>query len=289
MPASVVERRGPGGDHRPERAKAARSPWVRVTARAGLVARGVLYLVVAALSLQVAGGDGHERADKEGAFETIARQPFGRLLLVVLAAGFAAYAVWRFVQAVVGAGMEGARTPGWAKRLVYVGRGLVYAGLFVPTLHFLCGSEQEAASGREVDVTARVMKLPLGRWAVGAVGVGVVVGGLYVGYRGLGRKYRERLETGRMSARTERIVTGVATVGMVSRMVVFALVGTFLVRAAVRFDPREAVGVDGALRRLAGQPHGPWLLVLVAVGLLAFGVFSLVEARYRQVVEPSTG
>lgn len=264
--------------------RAADSPWVEGLARAGLVARGVLYCVVAVLALQLAFGDHSKHPDKQGALETLARQPFGKVLVLAAAAGFAGYALWRLLSAFLDTEGEGDDAGGWAKRAGDLGRGLLYAGFCVAALRLVAGLSGDDQA-KEVDVTARVLEAPLGRVAVALVGLAVIGGGLWNGYRALSRKYRKKLKTGRMSRTARRWVTAIATAGLAARMVVFILIGTFLVRAAVRYDPNEAVGVDGALRRLAERTWGPWLLALVALGLLLFGVYSFVEARYRRLLE----
>lgn len=252
--------------------------------RAGLAARGVLYLAVGILALQVASGERGQKADKQGALAALARQPFGKVLLVAVAVGFAGYALWRFLSAFLDTEGQGDDAGGWAKRAADLGRGLLYAGFVVAALRIVTGSSGDDRT-READVTADVLRAPAGRVAVAAVGLVVIGSGLYNGYRALSGKYRRKLRTGSMSAAARRGLTGIATAGLTARMVVFCLIGAFLVKAAVRYDPNEAVGVDGALKRLADRAHGPWLLGLVAVGLFLFGIYSFVEARYRRVLE----
>ncbi|MGH9177692.1 MAG: DUF1206 domain-containing protein [Acidimicrobiales bacterium] len=264
--------------------RAADSPWVEGLARAGLVARGVLYCVVAVLALQLAFGDHDNQPDHQGALEALARQPFGKVLVMAAAAGFAGYALWRLLSAFLDTEGEGDDAGGRAKRAGDLGRGLLYAGFCVGALRLVAGASGDDQA-READITAGVLKAPVGRVAVALVGVAVICGGLWNGYRALSRKYRKKLETGRLSRAARRWITAIATAGLTARMVVFLLIGTFLVRAAVRYDPNEAVGVDGALRRLAEGRWGPWLLVLVALGLLLFGVYSFVEARYRRLLD----
>lgn len=258
--------------------------WFEGLARAGLVARGVLYTVVGVLALQVAGGEKSEHPDKQGALTALARQPLGKALLIAVAVGFAGYALWRFLAAFLDAEGDGTGAGGWARRGADLARGLLYTTFFLAAVRLVAGSSGDDQV-EEADLTAKVLRAPWGRAVVTLVGLAIVGGGLYNGYRALSGKYREKLRTGRMSAATRRWVTGIATVGLAARMTVFLLIGAFLVRASVRYDPNEAVGVDGALKRLADRPHGPWLLGVVAVGLFMFGVYSFVEARYRRLLE----
>lgn len=264
--------------------KAADSPWVEGLARAGLVARGILYVTIGALALQVAFGKKDTNADKQGALTTLARQPLGKFLLVAVAVGFAGYALWRFLDAVLDTDGEGTDLSGLAKRAADFIRGLLYVSFFVAAVRLVTGSSGEDQN-KEADVTARVLGVPLGRVLVALVGAAIVGGGLYSGYRAVSGKYKKSLRTAQMSDPVRRGVTAVASVGLVARMVVFLLIGSFLLKAAISYDANQAVGVDGALKRLADRPYGPALLAVVAVGLFAYGLFSFVEARYRRVMQ----
>ncbi len=252
--------------------------------RAGLVARGVLHAVVGILALLVAAGRQRQAPDNHGALAAVASQPLGKLLLAAVAVGFAGYALWRLLSALLDVEGEGAGAGGWLKRAGDAGRGLFYCSLVVLALRLLTGSSGDDQT-KEADLTAKVLALSGGRVAVALVGVAVIGAGIYNGYRAVSGKYRKKLRTGRLSGTARRWVTSMATVGLGARMVVFCLIGAFLVKAAVRYDPNQAVGVDGALARLAARPHGPWLLGLVALGLFAYGLYLFVEARYRRVLD----
>ena len=261
---------------------AAASPWAERLASAGLTARGVVYCVVAILAVQLPTGKASP-ANKDGALVTVAHQPLGRILLVVLALGFAAYAAWRFLEAAVGRrGKDGVKSA--AVRLADVARGAVYLVLLASAVAVLV-DDNDSAREEEPEWTARVLAHGGGRALVIGIGLGLVGVGVYLAVRGARQKFRKSLDTASMSARARCWLPRLGTLGYVSRGVVAALIGWFLAKAALDFDPAESVGVDGALRRLAAQPYGPWLLALVAAGLLAFGLFSFVEARYRRVLE----
>ena len=257
--------------------------WLEVMARVGLVARGVVYGLIALITAEVALGQRGPRADKGGAFETVARQTHGRVVLVTIAAGLLAHACWRFMQAAFDPAADGDDGPRVAQRLGYAGRGLVYLAAFATAVPLVLGSGGGAPVG-ERDVTVRLLALPLGAWIVGLVGLGVLGGGAYILYRAVSRRFQEKLDVGDMGPLEERWVVRLAVTGLVARGLVFGLVGAFLLRAGVRHDPDRGVGLDATLREVAGKGYGPWLLVLAAVGLLAYGLFSLVEARYRKVL-----
>jgi hypothetical protein len=264
---------------------AADSIWLQRLARAGLVARGLLYVVVAVLATQVAAGHDEARPDKQGALQAVVRQPFGRLLVLLLAVGFAGYACWRFVEAAVGpAGEPEDSAKARFKRLGYFLRGCLYTFFFASAVKLFIWSNSLAGSETaEADWTARVLDWPGGTWLVQAAGLGAIGAGLYIGWRGLPGKFRKRLKALEMGRAVRRWVRGVGTVGNVARMLIALLIGVFLIAAARTQDPDQAVGIDGALKRLADRPYGPTLLIVVALGLAAYGIYSFAEARYRRV------
>ncbi len=262
------------------------SGWYAWLARAGLVAKGVSYGLVGALAVAVAVGHGGKTTSRNGALATLADESWGKVVLVLLALGFAAYAIWRFVQAFAAQERDddakGAAKK-WGKRAGYVARGLIYAGLTVTTVRLLTHSGgQQSQNEKAHQTTSTAFDLPLGRWLVGLAGLCLVGAGLWNLYRGLSTKFEEKWRGGMSSVeRTWGRRAGI--VGHVARAVVFGLIGVFVVRAAVQFDPKEAIGLDGALQKLANADYGPWLLGLTALGLVAYGVYCLVDARYRDV------
>jgi len=263
---------------------AAGSTWLARLARWGLAVRGGLYLVVALLALRVAMGDRSERPDKEGALGAVANQPLGRLLLVVAAIGFAGYALWRFTEAVVGPPEEDDGRKASAKRAGCAARGLLYSVLFFSALRYVVSVDESPGSANsEADWTARALGWPGGTWLVALVGLGMVGAGLYVGWRGLSEKFRKHLKEFQMSETERRWINRLGVVGMVARMAVFIMIGGFLIAAAAQHDSRQAVGIDGALKRLVSLYYGPALLGVLAVGLAAYGLYCLAEARYREV------
>ena len=264
--------------------RAAHSTWLERLGRAGLVARGLLYGVVALLPVQVAYVHREAQADKQGALETVVRQPLGGLLVLLLAVGFAGYALWRFVEAAVGPPDEPDRRKATFKRVGYAARGALYAFFCASAIRlFIWSTKASVDENAEVDWTARVLDWPGGTWLVQATGLVVISAGLYMGWRGLSGKFRKRLKPLEMGPLAKRWVRGIGTVGNVARMLVTLVIGVFLIAAARQHDPTEAVGIDGALRRVADRSYGALLLVLVAAGLAAYGLYSLAEARYRRV------
>lgn len=262
--------------------RAGRSRTVERLGRAGLVAKGVLYAVVGVLAIQVALGAQETDAGKEGALRTIATQPLGRLLLAILALGFAGYAVWRFAQGFLDRDGENGAT-GAAKRLGAVGKGVWWSGLAVLTVLKLVGAESGGGRSAEDETTAGVLGLPYGRYLVLAVALGFFAAAAFNGYRAITCQFREKLETHEMSDAEEATATGAGILGHLARLVVWGLIGAFLAKAAWQFDPEEAVGLDAALHEVARQPYGGLLLGAVAVGLIAYALYCVAQARYRDV------
>jgi len=246
--------------------------------RGGFVARGFVYAIIGVLALRFAIGDGGKLVNQQGAFHAVARQPLGPLLLGLLAVGLGAYALWRLVRAVIGHGPEGADRA--ADRVTALASGLVYAGLCFVAVRVLVGIGETTSPDR---ATGGILGWPAGPWIVGGVGLVFLAVALYQGYRGLTKNFLEDAKTEHMGPRTRAWIGWIGLVGYLARMVVFGLVGLFLIRAAVGFDPNEAVGLDGALAKLAQQSYGPVLLGVVAAGLIAFAVYSWSDARYRRI------
>ena len=278
----------PGGKATAAAGRVGRSPVAEAVGRVGLVARGVVYCVVAGLAVRIAFGE-FERADKRGALDTIVRQPFGRLMLVLLAVGFAAYAASCFVKAASGAAEGGSpRTGagGTAKRLADAGKGVLYVVLVGSTLAVALKASGGGQGGQsQQEWTAELLGHRFGQLLVGLIGVALVGFGVFLLYRGVRQSFEENLRTNEMPPGARRPMLGLGTAGYVARGVIFGLVGVLVFVAAVSFDAEESVGVDGALKKLVGQPYGPAMLTLVALGLLCFGLFSFVEARYRKVLQ----
>ena len=252
---------------------------VEVMARSGLASRATVWLVIALLAASIAVGSPTGEADQTGALAAIAEQPLGGFVLVVVALGFFGYAVWQLLSAAVGhRDREGWKLVG--ERALSLGVGVTYAFLCVSTVLFLLrGSGGDQTASR----TAELMSRPGGRTAVGLVGAALVVGGLVVGVRALMAKHSERLEDYRVPDRLRRPVTVLGAVGLAGHGAVAVLLGVFVLRAALQFDPDEAKGLDAALQALAQQPYGRAMLAATVVGMLAYSAWSYAEAAYREV------
>lgn len=263
--------------------RAVANPWVERLARLGFVAKGLVYITIGALATQAALGSGGATTDSRGAIATLGQQPFGRVLLGVLAVGLLGHALWRFVEAAVDPEGSGTDAKGLARRIGYAGIGVAYVGLALTAVQLMRGSG-DAGGDATVDWTARLMGQPFGRWLVGLIGLGVIGVGLYQLYQAYSAKFKQKLKLGEMSHTQQEWMIRSGRFGHAARGVVFGIIGGFLVQAALQYDPQKAQGLDGALQALAArQPFGSWLLGSVAVGLVAYGLYTLISARYRRI------
>lgn len=259
--------------------RASNSHTMTALARFGLAARAFVYVVIGWLAIQIARGHGSHQANQRGALAAIAQHTYGLVLLWILGVGFAAYAVWRLSEAAFGTAAEGAKAGPRVQSLV---RGIVYAALCVSTFSFIAGTSRKGQSQQQVTLTARVMKHGYGRWLVGLVGLVVVVVGLGMIVEGVRKKFEKQLRMQKLSGLTRTLVVRLGVIGTVARGIVFAIAGALVVQAAVTFNAAKSTGLDGALRTLADRPYGPWLLGVLALGLVAFGLFGFAAARWAK-------
>jgi hypothetical protein len=259
--------------------RASRSPAAHFMARAGLTARGVIYILVGWVAAAVALGKSAREADQSGALQLLAGTSYGLVSLWLLGIGFAAYALWRLSEAAFGVAGE---RPGAAPRLKSLARAVIYAGLSYLAFTVIAGTARSQSS-RQQDITASAMQHAGGRVLVGIVGLVVAACGIILVIEGVRQKFMRYLRTGEMSARTRQAVKVLGMTGTIARGVVFALVGVLVIEAAVTYHAAESGGIDRALRTLRDQPFGEVLMLAAALGLLVFGVYGLCEARWRKV------
>ncbi len=258
------------------------SPWVDGIARAGYVAKGIVYAAVGVLAGRVALGTGGKTTGTGGAVESIGAQPFGKVLLVLLALGLVGYALWKLVQGIMDPDDKGSDVGGLVRRAAYGGSALIYLGLAYSAGEELLGVEGQSTTLDQWTAYAMSYQPPLGQILVGLAGLGVISVGLYQFYAGVTARFRREIETYHMNeAAWWALLAGRA--GTAARAIVILLAGFFVVRAAWQSDPKETRGLGGALETLVRQPSGPYLLGVVAGGFILYGVFMLVVARYRDI------
>jgi len=260
--------------------QAANSDAFNKAARVGFLAKGLVYALIGALAIQVAFGDS-EKADQQGALQSVAEKPGGSVVLWLMVIGFVGYAVWRFSEAVWGRRDETDEKKRTLKRLGSAANGLIYLGFGV--LAFRTVTAGSSGGSTSADVTATVLKWPGGQTIVFVAGLVVIAIAVGLTARGLKTDFEKHLDTARMSPTTFKAVRRLGQVGYVARGVVFGLVGIFVCKAAMDYEPGKASGFDVALKSIAGAPFGQFLLVLAALGLICFGAYCVAEARYRRL------
>jgi len=247
--------------------------------RAGFLARGIMYVVIGWIALQIGFGHSRQQADRTGALHALSSTPFGKVALWILVVGFIGMTLWRLSEAIWPAG-EGRKA---GQRVLALAKAALYAVIAYGVLKYALGLGAPQSSNKQsVDLTATLLRHPGGRVLVVVIGLVVIGAGLYLGYRAWRERFRKDMELGGLSPRTRKIVIWLGRAGGVARGIVFITAGIFLVVAAVEAKPGQAKGIDSSLRVLATTPAGPWLLVLVAIGLIMFGLFSCCEARWRR-------
>ncbi len=252
--------------------------------RAGFVARAVTYGVIGGIALALAMGAGSTPAapNQQGALAFIAGAPLGRLAVAVAAGGLLAYALWKLEQAAFGRGPEGGGDPDLKDRVSSAGGGVVYLAFFVVALRILFGSSSSGSSAPS-KAAAGVLGWPGGSVIVGVAGAVLIAISAFQIYEACRGRFAQDSKLRDMSSLERPTFMALGHVGLVARALVFVLVGYFLVKTAIDFNPHDAVGLDGALTRVRREPFGPWLLGVTAAGLLVFAAYSLLEARYRRL------
>ncbi|MFP4347374.1 MAG: DUF1206 domain-containing protein [Thermodesulfobacteriota bacterium] len=260
-------------------------PWVKVLARIGFAAKGVVYMIIGALAVEAAWGAGSSDVKTRDALVQIITQPFGQILLGLTAFGLFCYAMWRFVQAAVDPDNNGADAKGIIKRTAYVFSGIIYSGVAVAAVQLILGTRSGGGGGSSApeDWTARILAEPFGRWLVMIIGGITICFGLYEFYRAYTAKFKEKFKLSEMSRQEKAWATRAGRAGQVARGIVHGLMGIFFIQASLQFSAQKAGGMGEALQTLASQPYGPWLLGAVAIGLFCYGIHCLVLARYRRI------
>lgn len=257
-------------------ARRAARPWVGPVARVGLATKGIVYLLIGGLAILAATGEGGKVDDGHGAVRTVGAQPHGDVLLICLAVGFLAYAIWRALQAAIDLDRKSG-LKGIGKRIAYGGSAAIYLGLAATAVQLARGKHFGGGDEPRTWV-ARVLAHPLGNYLVIAAGIGFVAYGLVHLWSAIKAKFKKHLELGRLGRRERQVAIWIGRIGMAARGIVFGVVGYHLVLAGTRSSPGETRDVGGALRTLATQPHGDLILGGIAAGLFLYGAFMLMRA-----------
>ncbi len=259
------------------------SPLMEALTRFGYGVRGLLYIVMGLLAVQVALGKGGALASPQGAIAAIGRQPAGMFLLWIVLAGIIAYASWGVVRAVFDPLQKGHDLKGLLARFGFLVSAFGYAIMVWPTYGYITGKSQTASGSQTQKFIALIMAMPLGRWAIGILGLAVLIGGLYQIYLGFKSNFDRQFQAYALTAQEAKLATDVGRFGTSARGVVFALVGGLISLAAYQANPGQPIGMDSALATLIHQPYGIWLLGVVALGLIAFGFYSVLCGLWLRV------
>ena len=260
--------------------RAARSTWVGWFGRMGFAAQGTCFAIIAVLALELAFGGHGKLTDPRGAFAVLAAGSWTRVLLVLLVIGFAAYSLWRLSQALFDRGGMGSGPGGLGRRAIQLGQSVLYGLLSGSALRVLLGSHGQGSPRR---AAAGILGWPGGPELVGAIGVFMAVVAAVNVYWGMSGRFRESLRLREAGPDVRKVLMLVGRIGFVSLGVVLALIAWFLLKAAFDFNAGNVVSLGGALSHLARADYGTWLLGASAAGLLAYGTFGLLQARYHRV------
>ncbi|MDG4766586.1 DUF1206 domain-containing protein [Solwaraspora sp. WMMD406] len=257
------------------------SRWLELLARVGFIGYGIVHLLVAWLALQIAFGRSAADGDQSGAMRTLAAQPLGGVLLIAIAVGLTAMAIWQAIEAAVGHRAEQGRDR-VLERVISAGRTAVYLSFAWTAVQVFRNAGSDTADQQQA-LSERVMSAPGGRWLVGVAGLVLVGIGAGMIFNGATRRFEKQLKTGAMSARVRQVTCRLGMVGYVAKGIAYGTAGVLVVVAAVQYDPERARGLDAALRALREQAYGTILLTLVAAGFAAFGIYCFAQSRYRKV------
>jgi Domain of Unknown Function (DUF1206) len=260
--------------------RAARSPWIGRLGRIGFAAQGTCFAIIAVLALELAFGKRGKLTDPRGAFVVLAEGGWTRVLLVFLAIGFGGYSIWRLAQAIFDRGGMGSSPGGLGRRAIQLGQSILYALLTVAAVNVLTGSRPH---GGPKKAAAGILGWPGGSWIVGAIGVAFGIVACVNVYWGLSGRFMESLRRSELAETPERLLKLVGTIGFVALGFVLGVVSWFMLKAAVDYNAGKVVSLGGAMARLARADYGDWLLTAVAAGLLAYGIFGLLQSRYHRV------
>jgi Domain of Unknown Function (DUF1206) len=257
--------------------------WIEKLARFGYAAKGFVYGLVGFLAVLAAVNAGGKTTDTNGALTTIATQPFGAFLLSLIAIGLVGYVIWCLVQA-----LQNPENKKLHSRIGSLISGAVYASLAFNAAALAIGSNTGTQGNTQRDWTALVLQQPFGQWLIGIVGALIIGVGFYQFYDAYRTKFRQQLNLGELDRQQQNRIVAISRFGITARGIVFTIIGFFVIQAARQSNPNQVRGLDGALQSLAQQPFGKIVLGIVALGLVAYGVYLLVQAKYRRIKTEDT-
>ena len=263
--------------------KVANSPIMERLTRLGYAIKGFLYVTIGFIAIGGALGKNNTPADQLGAIVTFSKLPLAELLLWVILIGLVSYSLWGVIRAVVDPFHKGTDIEGLSMRAGYLVSAASYATFAIPTYQLISGGRAGTGTNGTVEMVSSIMNMPMGRWLVAALGAAAIAAGVYQVWTGIALSFEQRFMPYALTADQFRIAIQVGRFGTIARGTVFALAGVFLCIAAYQANPGQARGFDGALDFLARQPYGVWMLAVIALGLIAFGLYSFLSAAWFQL------
>ncbi|MGB3588173.1 MAG: DUF1206 domain-containing protein [Tunicatimonas sp.] len=255
--------------------------WVERFARFGYAAKGAIYVIVGVLSAMAAfGGSEGQTTGRSGAFKEIAQQPFGQILLGIVAIGFIGYAVWRFIQAIQDAENKGDDASGIAVRIGYALSGMLYGYFAYYAFQMISGSGGSSSGGGNKFIVGKLLEQPFGQFLVGIFAALIIAKGIYQIHKVTSGSYIKGIKDSQMNDKLQTTYRKLGQFGLIARAVVFGVIGFFLAKAAFAASASKAKGTEGAFDFLVAE-GGPIVMGIVAIGLASYGVFEFFKAKYK--------
>ncbi|SDJ99980.1 DUF1206 domain-containing protein [Sediminibacillus albus] len=255
-------------------------PWIRWYGRLGYMAQGVVFALIGILSFMAAIGVGGKTASTSGMFQSLANMPLGEILIWIIGIGLLGYIVWQLIRAVKDPGNYGNGFRGIVIRVGFFVSAVIYGAISMKAIQIAvhAGSSN---SGSEQAMSAKLLSQPFGPWVLAGLGTGIFIFGGYELFSGIKGSFMKKFKKSEMKAHEKKTARNAGRIGMISRGIIFGLVGFFFVRTALTTNPDKAKGLDGALAELAKQPFGQWMLGIVSVGFILFGLYQIIRGRYE--------
>lgn len=257
-------------------------PWIRRLARFGYMAKGFVYVVIGILAFMAAIGVGGKTTDTKGMLISLGSVPFGNLLLWITGIGLIFYIVWVFIKAIKDPKNKGKDVNGLTTRAAYIMSGIIYSGIALNALQIAMQAGSGSGNTKQT-VSAKLLSQPFGQWLVGIIGLVIIGYGLNELYSGATKKFMNKFILGEMDDHEWKIAKNSGRMGLISRGIVLSIIGFFFIQTALTSDPEQTKGLDGALSEIAQKPFGQWLLGIVALGLLLYGVYQITRGRHEHM------
>jgi Domain of Unknown Function (DUF1206) len=265
-----------------QKAKEEVKPWIRRFGRFGYMSQGIVYALIGILAFLAALHVGGKTTGTGGMMQKLATLPVGNIILWLIGIGLIGYVCWVVILAIKDPNKE---EKGAKRIIIRMGYGIsavIYASIAVNALRYAATNQGSSGGGKQ-SISIQLLSYPLGRWIIAGIGVIIIGYGIYEFFSGITGRFMNKFNVHEMNKHEQRIGRQSGRIGLVSRGVVFGLIGFFFILTSIQSNPNKAKGLGGALAELAQQPYGRWLLGIVALGFILFGVYSFIRGRYQQM------